>query len=95
MTMLKGVALNTLPMAEPNRLRTMRVDGEGVSMGDDQFHYRPTSDRTYLVWIRRGERGAAVQHTGPWCEFHARSTRSRCGWGPEGLRPTVVSPGAK
>jgi hypothetical protein len=90
-------ALKDLPAAEYNRLRITRGDGEDVSMGDARFHYRQTSNRTFLVWISRWERGAAVQHTGPWCEFHVRGIRPRCGWGQEGhegWRPTVVSPGA-
>jgi hypothetical protein len=72
-------ALNALPATEHHRLRITRVDGEGVYSGDAGFQYRQTSDRTFLLWISRGERGAAVQHMGPWCEFHVRGTRSRCG----------------
>ena len=77
-------ALNDLPATEHHRLRIARVDGEGVYIGDAGFQYRQTSDRTFRLWISRGERGASVQQIGPWCEFHVRGTRSRCGWGQEG-----------
>ena len=73
-------ALNDLPATEHNRLRITRVDGEGVYIGDAWFQYLQTSDRTFRLWISRGERGSSVQQTGPWCEFHVRGTRSRCGW---------------
>ena len=72
-------ALNALPATEHHRLRLTRVDGEGVSSDDARFQYRQTSDRTFLLRISWGEQGAAVQHTGPWCEFQVRGTRSRCG----------------